>query len=152
MEIAQLVLEYTKVLIWPVILLLCVFIFKSQILKLISKITELNLEVKGMKLKLQLSQKISDTKRIDNAEQATDDVVNNSEIEPSIIWGLSDSDFIFLEHLSNKDILKEYLPISKDEEYSYQSLSNEGLFTKQENSKFIITSKGRVLLEGMKKL
>ena len=149
MEIAQLVLEYTKVLIWPVTLLLCVFIFKAQILKLISKITELNLEVKGMKLKLQLSQKISGAKRVDDTVQATK-VVNNSEIEPSIIWELSDSDFIFLDHLSNKDILKEYFPISKDEEYSYQSLSNEGLFTKQENSKFIITNKGRTLLEGMK--
>ena len=132
-------------------LLLCVFIFKSQILKLISKITKLNLEVKGMKLKLQLSQKLSDTKKSGDTTPASK-VVNSAEIESSIIWELSDSDFMFLDHLSKKDILKEYFPVSKDEEYSYQSLSNEGLFTKQENSKFILTDKGSALLQSIKKL
>tara|TARA_R110001583_G_scaffold10698_10_gene49278 strand:+ start:1397 stop:1702 length:306 start_codon:yes stop_codon:yes gene_type:complete len=101
-----------------------------------------------MKLKLQLSQKLSDTQKSGGGVQAT----KSTEIEPSIIWDLSDSDFMFLDSLSKKGILKEYFPISKDEEYSYQSLSNEGLFTKQDNSKFVLTDKGRTLLQSIIKL
>jgi len=151
-EIARIVLDYIKVVIWPFTALFCVFIFKDQIFKLISKITELNVEAKGLKLKLQLSKKILE-KQPSLTHQLTENTeIKNKRLDPSIIWEIADKDFMFLDTLSKKELLEEYFPVSKEEEYRFNSLVNEGFFTKQKDLKFAPTHKGRDLLKHFKEL
>ena len=142
MEVAKLILEYLKVLAWPIIAGICVLVLRNEIKNVFNKISDLNIEIKGFKLKMKVVEEIS------KKEVSKQDAGNEShdKLDPKIIWSLSDDDFVFINNLSGKEIQEIYYPTSTHEEYRYNSLCNEKIFSKNSTNGYKLTAIGNQLL------
>lgn len=146
MEIAKLTLEFVKVLLWPIILLIIFFNLKSHILKILQKTSDLELEIKGYKIKLRLTEHLLKKK----ADDRQLDQPQKSEINTDILLSMNDSDFIFLSSLAEKSVLPKYYPINDKEIFKYNSLCNENIFKKASDNGYELTNMGKEIFEALK--
>jgi hypothetical protein len=143
MEIAKLTLEFTKALLWPIIFLVIFFSLKTHILNLLHKTADLELEIKGYKIKLRFAEKLL-KKTADKKLSQTNEI---SELNTDLLLSMNDKDFIFLSSLTEKNMLSKYYPVNDDEIYRYNSLCNENIFEKTTDNGYELTKMGEELFE-----
>jgi hypothetical protein len=144
MEIAEIILEYLKVLLWPLFAVFFVLTFKSSITDLIKKISELQFGGdKGLRLKLETVGKM--------LEKVTP-AASTSNVPPSFLLSLPDDDFLFLDRIANNKVKEVYLPSNGKDYKAFVSLSEYGVFEQKSMSEFKPTKVGVELLEQIQKL
>ncbi len=147
MEIANLVLEYIKVLAWPLLILFVVVYFKSSIAFLLEKMAELNVGGEnGFNLKLRAAGKIAERESI-----LIDDQIEIPK-QSNLILSLPDEDFLYLNSLAKKSIKPIYFPNSSEELGKLSSLAEYGVMKRKSMSEFELTEIGKNLLASLEKL
>jgi hypothetical protein len=144
MEITEIILEYLKVLLWPMFAVFFVLTFKSSITDLIKKISELQFGGdKGLRLKLETVGKML---------EKVSPAASTSNVPPGFLFSLPDDDFLFLDKIANDKIKEVYLPSNGKDYKAFVSLSEYGVFEKKSMSEFKPTKIGVELLEQIQKL
>lgn len=144
MEVAELIVEYLKVLIWPLFAVFFVLTFKPSIVELIKKISELQFGGdKGLRLKLETVGKM--------LEKVTP-TASTSNVPPSFLLSLPDDDFLFLDKIAKDKVKDIYLPSNGKEYKAFASLCEYGVFEQKSMSEFKPTKMGVELLEQIQKL
>lgn len=147
MEIANLVLEYIKVLAWPLLLLFVLIYFRSSILSLLEKLAELSVGGEnGFNLKLRAAVQVQiaeseNTSKSDQCEQPK---------QSSLILSLPDVDFLYLDSLAKIPIKSIYFPSSSDDIQKLNSLAEYGVMKRKSMSEFELTEIGEKLLVSLK--
>lgn len=145
MEVAELVLNYIKVVIWPAFLLFALISFRKPIVSLLGTVGELSVGGdKGFKLKMQAIQKAASADYSES--ESSQSGVNLSEI----MLSLPDNDFIFLGSLADHPQRKTYVPTTRQEYRHFQSLTDYGVFSRKSLSEFELTEIGKNILESVK--
>ena len=136
------ILEFTKVLAWPITIFISLLIFRKEVKSVISMITEVkfgNISVLINKLKLEAK-----------IRESEHDTVKKENIEPiTNIFDLSDEDFIFLEKIKKQN---QYNVTSEEEKYRFNSLVNEGYFTKKDDGTYEVTASAKDIVGEMRNL
>lgn len=145
MEVAKLALDYIEVLIWPSLMLFALVSFRRPIASLLGAVGELSVGgEKGFKLKMQAIQKAA------SANISHGEITQDGVDLPGVILSLPDSDFIFLDSLSQKPRRKTYVPTTGREYRHLQSLADYGIFSRRSLSEFELTEIGKQILESVK--
>jgi len=140
MELANIILEYINVLLWPSITLIAMLTFKTDIENMISKISnieELSIGSRGLALKMRVAKELikSEVKSI-----STDTEKKKESME---VLDIPDNDFLFLEKIFRNT---NFYASNNKEKLRYISLSNQGYFSKLSDDEFKPTEKGQKLL------
>ena len=147
MEIANLILEFLKVLVWPLLILFIIVFFKSEIVSLLEKMIEINVGGEnGFNLKLRTAQRI--------AEKESTNAISHSRLskQSSLILSLPDESFLYLNSLVHKSIKSTYYPSSGKELRALNSLAEHGIMKQKSMSEFELTEIGGQLFASMQNL
>lgn len=138
MAIANIILEYIKVLLWPAIISSGLFLFRQEIRDVLlglKNISEMKITPEGFSFRKRLLENVckSVVKSGEHSEK--------SDIESlfSTLISLPDQDISFLESIKNNE---SFLPTTLRERDRYNSLCNQGLFYLCDNGAFLPTLLG----------
>lgn len=144
MDIANLALEYLKIIIWPIFILVFICIFKKHIDAMFARIVNLRLDDKGLSLKFGTAVKLINNKNSKDEEESS--MPNLS----GFIFSLPDEDVLFLDKLAKQPIKDKYLSTSKSDIGLFHSLTNYGVFEKLNQSEFAPTNTGKIIIDAIK--
>lgn len=144
MEVANIILEFTKVLVWPLIVIFGLIFYRNSILSLLEKISEISFGgEKGFNLKVKTLAKITE---FDKASNASSEI---SEATSSLILSLPDEAFVYLHSLAKKPLKPKYFPNTHKELIILNSLTDYKIMNQNTLTEFELTKLGRELLSSL---
>lgn len=158
MEIAKIILGYTEVLIWPIVIIFLIFRFSDELKGFIVKALgshEVEVDILGQKIKLKALEKLSEeTPEIaagieDNIEPSKNALATMHLF--SIISSLSTDEVFILRTIANEITSKGY-NTCEAERLVVEKFVNQKIFTRDESGFYHPTNFGKRLLLSLKYL
>ncbi|MFK0569469.1 hypothetical protein [Endozoicomonas sp.] len=146
MGIAAVVLEYLKVLVWPLVAVICFFIIRAELFRLLTKLSELDVRILGFRLRMRTAARIAG-KTIRPAGLADAVQPEQQDRMAEVIWSLSDQDLLFIHELVKRPWQDSYYATGREETWRYNGLCNEQLFVRLVEGHYQPTELGRRLFD-----
>ncbi|MUK25836.1 hypothetical protein [Aliivibrio fischeri] len=152
MEIAELVLKYLEVLVWPLVVLIALFHFKQELQELLKKVLkshELEIDVLGQRVKLKALEQLTNEAAISHKIEDADERQHENDFLAlsfaRIISQLSTEEVMFMRHVARTmgdegyvGCTAERLVLEKFEDLSLLQVNEKGFYIPTEQGKKLL--------------
>ncbi|SFQ07195.1 hypothetical protein [Enterovibrio norvegicus] len=152
MEIAELVLKYFDVLVWPLVTLVVLFHFKQEFQELFKKVLkshELEIDVLGQRVKLKALEKLANEAAISHKIEDAGETQHENDFLAlnfaRIVSQLSTKEVMFMRHVARAmgdegyvGCTSERLVLEKFEDLSLLQRNNKGFYIPTEQGKKLL--------------
>jgi hypothetical protein len=139
------IVEFTKATAWPLLIVTSFFLFKTQIQEIIKNISELKFgKVSAVFSKERLATSISKKDKEESNNEG-----DSLSLTEEDIFNIPDDDYVFMQEIS---VNEAFMPINENQKYKYNSLVNNGYFTKKDSDDYQPTKLGKEILTSLKSI
>ncbi|WP_413479703.1 hypothetical protein [Vibrio hibernica] len=140
------IVEITRAIAWPLIIVAFFCVFKVQIQELFKNISELKFgKASAVFGKQILANKVSQHEKTESEKQET----TSSRLTKEDIYNIPDDDYVFMQEISANE---EFMPVNEKQSFKYNSLVNHGYFTQEKAGCYKPTKLGGEILAALKSI
>ncbi|MDO6842148.1 hypothetical protein Q4602_21970 [Paraglaciecola chathamensis] len=139
------IVQIINTLVWPVVLLVFLYIFKEQIQGLLKSLTKLTVgNASAIFSKEKLAEKFSNKSSGEKMNSEEPSAMSREDI-----LNIPDEDYDFMQAIAANE---NFMPINKNDVFKYNSLVNHGYFEKEEDDVYKPTKKGTEIIAALKSI